>query len=799
MALMFFHRQYEKLRHARPWAFRLIIVCALLLSTFWLADRLTPLHLPDNSAYSTVVLDENGDILRAFADSNGIWRQKIAFAEVGQNYIDALVNYEDRYFWWHPGINPLALLRATWQNLRCQCVVSGGSTLTMQVARRLHPHRKTLSGKLMQAFRALQLEWHLSKVEILNLYLNLAPFGGTLEGVAAASHAYFGRKADQLSDSEAALLAVLPQAPSRLRPDRHPQRAQRARDKILRRLQNFGVWPKERVAQARMETVWADTPAWPQTAPLFSRMARRSQPYQPQIRTTIRRDWQEVLQDFAQAYSARFGLRTSMAILVVDHHTHQVKAYVGSADWKSPHRLGHVDMVKAIRSPGSTLKPFIYGLAMDDGLIHAQSLLMDIPREASDYQPDNFHRGFQGPVSTTDALQKSLNLPAVQVLEALGPERFYHALSAAQLAPILPHQSRPNLSLALGGAGTSLWNLVALYSALGNQGKVKTLQWQIADKKSPSATVPNDHTPLLSPENAWIIYRTLADAPIPHSVAGSSLAQSENSIAWKTGTSYGFRDAWAIGSNANLTVGIWVGHPDGTPQSGRYGANTAAPALFHVFTALDYGSAAISKPKNVEKQTICWPLGRSLPSDHPHCHQAKSVWIGNGVIPPTLGAPKTVSFWQDKQSGLRISPDCRHNGAFKNTSINSVHAALWPADLEPWLPQHWQRYHQIPALHPICRSLSQAPGSTSSPLKIVGLASHSRVQSPRNSGQAPVVQLAAIGGEGKRWWYLNNRYRAETSPNAPLQLSMDRLGENTLVVIDEGGNQANWVVIRESE
>ncbi|WP_032621937.1 penicillin-binding protein 1C, partial [Pseudomonas avellanae] len=435
----------------------------LLIALLWLADRLWPLPLPKDDL-ARVVLAEDGTPLWRFADANGVWRYPVTNQQVSPYYLEALLTYEDRWFYSHPGVNPLALVRASWQNLSGARVVSGGSTLSMQVARLLDPHSRTLPGKFRQLWRTLQLEWHLSKDEILSLYLNRAPFGGTLQGVAAASWAYLGKSPQNLTRAEAALLAVLPQAPSRLRPDRHPQRAQLARDKVLRRLAEFQVWPQGSVDEALEEPLWLAPRQEPSLAPLLARRLNRPNS-PPLIRTTLDATLQRRMEDLLMGWRARLPERTSAAILVVEAETMAVRAYVGSVDISDAKRFGHVDMVTALRSPGSTLKPFLYGMAMDAGLIHSESLMQDVPRRYGDYRPGNFSTGFGGPVAASSALSMSLNLPAVQLLEVYGPKRFAAELRNGGVPLTLPPLAEPNLALILGGAGSRLENLVAGYSA----------------------------------------------------------------------------------------------------------------------------------------------------------------------------------------------------------------------------------------------------------------------------------------------------------------------------------------------
>ncbi|OEJ71542.1 penicillin-binding protein 1C [Klebsiella pneumoniae] len=440
-------------RVKRRWRWLAAFIFLLWLAVL-AADRLWPLPLHDVTP-ARVVVAEDGTPLWRFADAQGVWRYPVTLADVSPRYLQALIQYEDRWFWRHPGVNPFAVLRAAWQDLTSGRVISGGSTLTMQVARLLDPHPRTFGGKLRQLWRALQLEWHLSKSDILTLYLNRAPFGGTLQGIGAASWAYLGKPPASLSYGEAALLAVLPQAPSRLRPDRWPQRAQAARDKVLTRMVSQGVWPEQAVKEAMEEPVWLFPRQMPQLAPLFSRRALATS-RDEKVVTTLDAGLQRQLEDLALNWKSRLPPRSSLAMVVVDHTDMKVRGWVGSADITDDSRFGHIDMVSAVRSPGSVLKPFIYAMAMDEGLIHPASLLQDVPRRFSDYRPGNFDSGFHGPVSASEALVRSLNLPAVQVLEAYGPKRFAANLRNAGLPLTLPAGAEPNLSLILGGAGARL-------------------------------------------------------------------------------------------------------------------------------------------------------------------------------------------------------------------------------------------------------------------------------------------------------------------------------------------------------
>ncbi|RDS91397.1 peptidoglycan glycosyltransferase PbpC [Pseudomonas fluorescens] len=753
----------------------------LMIALLWLADRIWPLPLPKDDL-ARVVLAEDGTPLWRFADANGVWRYPVQTSEVSPYYLDALLTYEDRWFYQHPGVNPLALVRATWQNLTGARVVSGGSTLSMQVARLLDPHSRTFHGKLRQLWRTAQLEWHLSKEQILNLYLNRAPFGGTLQGVAAASWAYLGKSPAQLTHAEAALLAVLPQAPSRLRPDRHPQRAQEARDKVLRRLAEFQVWPQAAVDEALEEPLLLAPRLEPSLAPLLARRLNRPDS-PPLIRTTLDATLQRRLEDLLLGWRARLPEYTSAAILVVEEENMAVRAYLGSVDINDAKRFGHVDMISALRSPGSTLKPFLYGMALDEGLIHSESLLQDVPRRYGDYRPGNFSMGFTGAVPASTALSSSLNLPAVQLLEAYGPKRFAAQMRIGGVPLALPALAEPNLALILGGAGSRLEDLVSGYSAFARDGRSATLRLQ------PDDTLRE--RPLLSPGSAWIVRRILSGQARPDRDPRAELVQRPV-LAWKTGTSYGFRDAWAIGVGPRYLIGVWIGRPDGTPVPGQFGLASAAPLMLQVHDVLTnrdsqrgISAQVVAVPTNVGVAAICWPLGQPMNRSDPNCRRQRFAWTLDNTTPPTLQAldqPLSVglmeSVWVNAK-GLRVDAHCP--GAV------SKNIALWPAPLEPWLPRIERREARIPAADPDCPPPALA---ASSPLSIVGVREGDQLRLPAASQQTLRLKLSALGGSGRRWWFLNGAPLGDSANQDSINASFERLGRYQLSVLDEAGQTA---------
>jgi len=763
-------RWLKRLRHA---ALAVLAVAAVAL----VLDRLFPLPLPDEGAGSTVVLARDGRPLRAFPDRDGIWRYPVAIEDVSPLYIEALLTYEDRWFWRHPGVNPLALGRAFAQWIAHRRAVSGGSTLTMQVARILDGTPHDLPGKLRQMLRALQLEAHLSKREILALYLERAPFGGTIEGVEAASWAYLGKPAARLSRAEAALLAVLPQMPSRLRPDRNPDAARVARDKVLARMAQLGAWTQADVHDAMIESVAARALQPPLSAALLAERLHAAHPRQRRIVTTIDAGLQHALEARVGDYLARLPERTSAALLVVDNASLEARAYVGSAAFGDERRLGHVDMVRAWRSPGSTLKPFLYGLALDDGLIHSESLLVDAPQSFGSYRPGNFDLAYNGPVGAAQALRLSLNVPAVDLLDRVGPARFVARLANAGLALRLPRNAEPNLSIILGGAGARMEDLVGAYAALNRRGIAGRVRYRADD--------PVVERHLLSEGAAWIVRDILEANPRPGYSPGTFDPGTRPRVAWKTGTSYGFRDAWAIGSTRDYTVAVWIGRPDGTPLPGQYGAVTALPLMFQVVDSLPrkaLGATPAPPPASVGEAAICWPLGLAYDPDHADlCHQKRTAWVLDGVVPPTL-AEREAGSWSagrlrlrvDVANGMRLSAGC------SAPAEREVDVARWPALAYPWLPRDLRRRASLP---PLAAGCADDGLDATQPLRIDGVADGSAIARAPNATQPPTLRLRALGASGEVAWLVDGRLVGTSRGSTPFEHAFAEPGTHTITAL----------------
>ena len=559
------------------------IVAIAGLFVAWVVS-LGPLPLAQARQVSTTIVDRNGRLLRAYAMADGRWRLPVdARAGVDPGYLKLLLAYEDRRFRAHAGVDPLALGRAALQLVSRGHIVSGGSTITMQLARLLEPRRaRSVHAKLRQMVRALQIERQLTKDQILDLYLTMAPYGGNLEGIRAASIAYFGKEPKRLTLAEAALLVALPQSPETRRLDRYPDAARAARDLVLDRMVEEGLVPAEGAVQAKATPVPRLRKPMPILAPHSADNAMLSVKDKSVITLTLDAGLQQALESLARDRAVALGPNISVAILAVDNASGDVLARVGAPDYFDERRAGQVDMTRAVRSPGSTLKPFIYGLAFEDGFVHPESLIDDRPIRFGSYAPENFDMTFQGTVPVRKALQLSLNVPAIALLDRVGASRLSSRLKQAGVSLVLPKDEAPGLAMGLGGVGVTLQDLVQLYCGLARLGNTRPLREIASD-------APRDSRRLMEGVAAWQVGNVLMGTPPPENAP-------HNRIAFKTGTSYGYRDAWSVGFDGRMTIGVWVGRPDGAPVPGLTGRTAAAPILFDAFARTGKLPVPLPKP-----------------------------------------------------------------------------------------------------------------------------------------------------------------------------------------------------------
>lgn len=586
-------------------------------------DFLFPPPLQSAAKTSSIVLDRNGHWVHAFTNSDGNWRFKANLEDIDPSFLDNLILVEDKRFYQHAGVDPLAIMRASFSALKNGRFVSGASTITMQTARLLEPRPRNLGSKFVEILRAFQIERRLSKDEILSVYLTLAPYGGNIQGVRAASLVWFNKEPLMLTSAEQALLIALPQSPEARRPDRKPKIALKTRAQILNKLTNLEALSQKLALEASTAILPKKRSAFPRAAWHFSYQISQKHP-SVETSTSLDLSLQNRTESIVSEYVEPYNDDATGAVIIVDNKTHEIITLVGSAGLDRPG--GWIDLTSAIRSPGSTLKPFIYALAFEDGTLHADSIIKDMPRSFGGYNPENFDRTFRGEVRMREALQHSLNIPAVSALEQIGSARFAAALTMAGTKLQTPEKAnkKAGLAIALGGAGIRMREMAMLYTALATDGSVKPL------RSRPDQEVSTDSYQLISSQTAATIRSILQDAPSLKGRVPARLVQHAPNITFKTGTSYGYRDAWAAGVNNQYTVITWIGRADGAPRPGKTGRNTAAPLLFSIFDMLQTDGQLQQRPSDTPN-AIHSVQASIRPSREPSSLPPQIIFPRNGI------------------------------------------------------------------------------------------------------------------------------------------------------------------------
>ena len=543
--------------------FSAAIICLLF---FFLFNFIFP--LPSKIEYSTIVLDSKGEVIHAFLTPDQKWRMETELKEISPLLKQILIYKEDKYFYWHFGVNPLAIARATAVNLFRLKRTSGASTITMQVARMLEPKDRTYGNKLKEVFRAFQLEWKYSKNEILQLYFNLVPYGSNIEGVKSVSILYFKKNPDHLSLAEVTALSIIPNRPSSLRLGFRNYLIIRERNKWLQRFRVAKLFPEKEIATAMDEPLDVKRSEAPKLAPHLSLKLKKTIRADI-IRTNLEMQMQLKLEKLVKDYVTSLytlGIH-NCAVVVLDNRTHNVISYIGSADFYNNTDGGQVNGADAIRQPGSALKPLLYGLCFDNGLLTPKTMLTDLPLNMNGYQPENYDSKFNGYVTVEFALENSLNIPAVKSLYELGTEKMIAKLSACNFKQIKHDEKKLGLSLILGGCGVTLEEMTSLYSTFANNGIYHSSNFISPDGSSSIHPIIHssnlDTTRILSASSNFMLTEILSRLARPDLPMNWEQSSHTPRIAWKTGTSYGKRDAWSLGYNKNYTVGVWVGNFSG--------------------------------------------------------------------------------------------------------------------------------------------------------------------------------------------------------------------------------------------
>jgi len=750
---------------------------ALPFLAFLLVDLLAPFpwHRLDRPV-AVEVADRQGRPLRLFLAADERWRLPVALDELPPELIEAVIASEDRRFGWHPGVDPLAVARAAWTNLRAGRVVSGASTVAMQIARMAEPRPRTLGAKTVEAFRALQLAWHLTGDEQLALYLNLVPYPGNLEGVGAAARFLFGKSPEHLSLGEIALVVALPRGPVAYDPIREPEAAREVRDRVLDQLADHGVVTPRQAAEAKKQPLPTALARVPFEAPHFARravslaQARGAEAHR--LTTTLDLDLQRTAERQVRSWIGELRGRGigNAAAVVIEHSARAapraVRAWVGSAGFAETAHQGQVDGVLALRSPGSTLKPFLYALAFDGGELVPDSWMLDVPRDYAGYVPENYDGRYHGRVTAREALVRSLNVPAVALLARVGLPRFLDLLRRGGLESLDRPAGSYGLPLVLGAAEVTLADLANLYASLAEGGVHRPLAMFEGEGRGPDQR-------LLSRAAVGHVTAVLTELERPDLPGSWELTREAPAVAWKTGTSYGHRDAWAVGFTRDFTVGVWVGNFDGEAVEGISGARDAAPLLFDLMRAVDPGGRAPELSQPVPRLRVC-----------AESHQRPTPWCPKTVQVPYLPGRTRLSscsfhrrVFVDRETGEWLSGDCvgRRPMAAKVLTIH-------PAELVAWWRARGRPVPELPPPAPGCRGaggLGEAPRivspDTATPYRI-------RTSAPESYQRLPLIAR----GSGRLFWFQDGVLVASGEPDAQRFLRLEP-GRHRLVVVDRAG------------
>jgi len=759
-----------------------IILFILLLYWFSLPDNLF------NDPYSTVLEDRMGELLGARIADDGQWRFP-SIDTVPQKYKQCLIHFEDRYYYYHRGINPLALTRALFQNLRAGKIISGGSTISMQVIRMSRKGKsRTVYEKIIEMILASRLELTNSKEKILSVYASHAPFGGNVVGLDVASWRYFGRAPDQLSWAESATLAVLPNAPSLIHPGRNRSDLLDKRNRLLKGLQKQGVLDSLGCSLACLEPLPSEPLPLPSLAPHlldYLYLNFRGQRISSTIDASIQKRVNAIIQEHHK--TLKHNEIHNASCLLLETHSGDVLAYVGNTGIPDkPEYSGYVDIIRSPRSTGSILKPLLYCLMLEEGEILTSSLVPDIPTQYTGYSPKNFNLEYNGAVPARRALARSLNIPAVRMLQSYGLDRFYYRLKELGMTLNFP-ADHYGLSLILGGAEAELWWITGMYASMGrilgnynNTNKyyekdIHSPHFIKEDRNDPNTgTTTNPHP--YSAASVWLTFQSLIEVNRPESQAGWKSFESASRIAWKTGTSFGFRDAWAVGTGPSFTAGVWTGNADGEGRPDLTGIAAAAPILFDVLNICTENSWFQAPLNELFPVAVCRQSG-FLPG--PHCRQTDTIRVTEkGLLSSPCPYHLTVHLTDDGK--YRVNSDCMNTEKMKHESW-----FVLPPVQEWYFRSRNPDYRILPDLHPECQESGDIDF-----MELIYPRHSARVYVPRGfdgSRGEIILEAAHRKPSSLIHWHLDDNYLGNTQFLHQMGITPSR-GKHTLTLIDEYGN-----------
>lgn len=710
-------------------------------------------------AFAHVVEARDSTVLHAYLSTDRQWRMFTRLDEITPELRKAIVYKEDKHFYHHLGVNPLAVGRAMVNNIFHLKRTSGASTITMQVARMLDPKQRSYFNKCLEMFCALQLEMKYSKEEILQMYLNLVPYGSNIAGVKAASLLYFNKTPDHLSLAEITALSIIPNRPNSLVIGKDNERIIKQRNKWLQRFENDGLFASGIINDALHEPLTAYRHSAPCSVPQFARRVKGMNPTALALRTTLDNKIQQQAEGIITNYVNQLKLHNinNASVLIVDNKTHEVLAYIGSSDFGDKANFGQVDGVKALRSPGSTLKPLLYGLCMDKGIIAPRTMIADVPINIKGYSPENYDKTFNGNVTAEYALSHSLNIPAVKLLEDEGVTNFANVLGKAGFNSISKSKNKIGLSLILGGCGVRLDEMTALYSSFANDGQYYPLQFTMADKRDSTAkskydTLAKGITILSQPAN-YMLTHILSELHRPDLPNAYDEAQGIPRIAWKTGTSYGRKDAWSIGYNKRYTIGVWLGNFSAAGVQELSGASTATPLLFQLFNAIDHNAANewVEPPNSIGFRLVCKETGK-LPGDN--CPDQ----VMDHYIPGVTTCQRC-----DHLAQTWISADEKYSYCTYCLPPNGYKTKLLP-NIAPELASFYKSsnisFVERPQHNPACTHTLQGRGP------IITSLTNGMTYIIENKAEQKLQLSCTVSNDVKKvYWYINDQFYAAAETN----------------------------------
>jgi len=733
--------------------------------------------LPDKIEYSTCILDDQGQIIHAFLTHDQQWRMRLNDNELSPILKNTILFKEDKYFYYHPGVNPFALVKSFVGNILSGKIRSGASTISMQVARSLESRKRNYFSKMIEIFRAEQLELKYSKKEILELYLNLVPYGGNIQGVKAAALLYFGKNPDHLSLAEITTLSIIPNRPSAWVIGKTNAKIVLARNAWLKKFERQHLFTAKEIEDALLEPLTAIRHDAPAHMPHLSWKLKRSGG--ELISTFIDMNKQLKLEKLVADYVQESRLKNirNAAVVVINNQTHQVVSYLGSADFHDTLDGSQVNGAAAIRQPGSTLKPLLYGLCMDEGLTTPKQIIIDVAVNYQGYAPENFDRKFNGSVTMEYALEHSLNIPAVKSLRQLGKDRLIQALTTCGFESVKKDRGKLGLSMILGGCGANLEQLTGLFSMFSTRG----LYIQPRLQKDEIISVPKR---VLSPDAAFMINEILSKINRPDFPLNWQSTAHLPKIAWKTGTSYGRRDAWSIGYNAQYTVGVWCGNFSARGVPDLSGANTATPLLFKIFNTIDYdaGEQWFDKPSTLDTRMVCAETGL-LPGEY--CNN-----LITGYFIPGVSSAKTCEHVQE----IFVSADEKMSYCRICMPVNGYRKKLYriiPPEMQRFYEENHITYQKIPPHNPVCEKIFREEGPV-----ITSPASGSEYLISKKNPEPLLLRCHSGNDVNRIFWYINNRFYKSAGAGSR-QFFIPEEGPVKISCTDDKGRNRNiWIHVR---